>query len=90
MNYGFRLKMNGDLIRYRGLIAVAVGAGVMLGAAGVFLYQQIFGERKRLLLQQDINNLGLSVAEVRRELNALRFVIERYYSVNNSGIYAKF
>lgn len=76
--------MNGDLIRYRGLVAVAVGAGVMIGAAGVFLYQQLFGERKRLLIQQEINNLGLSVAEIRRELNALRFVMERYNSVNNS------
>jgi len=66
------LKMNGDFIRYRGLIAVAVGAGVMIGAASVFLYQQLFGERGRLLLQQDINELGESVAEIRRELNALR------------------
>lgn len=74
----FRLKMNGEFIRYRGLVAVAVGAGVMLGAAGVFLYQQLFGEQKRLLLQQDINNLNLSVTEIRRELNALRLVIERY------------
>lgn len=74
----FRLKMNGELIRYRGLVAVAVGAGVMLGAAGVFLYQQLFGEQKRLLLQQDINKLNLSVSEIRRELNALRLVIDRY------------
>lgn len=64
--------MNGDLVRTRGLIAVAVGAGVIIGAAGVFLYQQLFGERRRLLLQQDIHQLGISVSEIRREMENLR------------------
>ncbi|XP_054280783.1 regulator of microtubule dynamics protein 1-like [Macrosteles quadrilineatus] len=64
--------MNGDFIRYRGLVAVAVGAGVMIGAASVFLYQQLFGERRRLLLQEDISQLGETVAEIRRELDTLR------------------
>uniref|UniRef100_A0A1B6GZ04 Regulator of microtubule dynamics protein 2 n=1 Tax=Cuerna arida TaxID=1464854 RepID=A0A1B6GZ04_9HEMI len=64
--------MDGDFIRYRGLIVIAVGAGVMVGAAGVFLYQQLFGDRRRALLEQDIEDLNLSVAEIRRELTALR------------------
>lgn len=62
----------GDFLRYRGLLTVAVGAGVMIGAAGMFLYHHLFGERRRLLLQQDICQLGLSVAEIRKELDAIR------------------
>jgi len=66
--------MNGDFLRYRGLVAVAVGAGVMIGAASVFLYQQLFGERRRLsqMMQHDIDQLGLSVEEIRKELHDLR------------------
>jgi hypothetical protein len=60
--------MNADFLRYRGLIAVAVGAGVLLGAAGVLLYQQLFAEKRRMLLQRDLARLDMTVAEMRNEL----------------------
>lgn len=61
-----------DFLRYRGLLTVAVGAGVVIGAAGMFIYNHLFGERRRLVIQQDICKLGLSVAEIRKELEAIR------------------
>lgn len=65
--------MSADLLRYRGLLAAAVGAGVVLGAAGVFLYHQLHSERsRRLLLRQELDSLGGTVAEIQRQLEALR------------------
>uniref|UniRef100_A0A1B6DGK8 Regulator of microtubule dynamics protein 1 n=1 Tax=Clastoptera arizonana TaxID=38151 RepID=A0A1B6DGK8_9HEMI len=66
--------MNSDLVRARGLIAVAVGAGVIIGAAGVYIFQQIFGDRRRLILQQDLYQLGLSVSDIRKEMENIRSV----------------
>jgi hypothetical protein len=62
--------MNADIVRYRGLIAVAVGVGVLLGAAGVFLYQQLYAEKRRVLLWRDLARLDMTVAEIRNELDA--------------------
>ncbi|XP_071441981.1 regulator of microtubule dynamics protein 1-like [Hetaerina americana] len=65
--------MNADLLRYRGLLAAAVGAGVVLGAAGVFLYHQLHAERnRRLLMRQELDSLGGTVAEIQRQLESLR------------------
>lgn len=61
-----------DFFRYRGLLTVAVGTGVLIGAAGMFIYHHVFGERRRLILQQDLCQLGISVAEIRKELDTLR------------------
>jgi len=63
--------MNSDILRYRGLIAAAVGAGLMLGAAGVFLYHQLYAEKRRMLLQRDLARLDMTVSEMRIELDAL-------------------
>jgi hypothetical protein len=54
--------MNVEFLR-RGLIAVAVGAGFLLGAAGVFLYHQLYNEKRRL---------DMTVAEMRSEMDSLR------------------
>lgn len=62
--------MNADFLRYRGLIAVAVGVGVLLGAAGVFLYQQLYAEKRRMILRRDLARLDMTVAEIRNELDA--------------------
>lgn len=64
--------MNGNLLRSQGLLAIAVGAGVVIGAAGVFLYEHFFKEKRRLILQKDVTKLGLSVSELKRELQELR------------------
>lgn len=64
--------MNADFLRYRGLLAAAVGAGVVLGAAGIFLYHQLYAEKRRMLLQRDLARLDMTVAEMRSELDALR------------------
>lgn len=64
--------MNGNLLRSQGLLAVAVGAGVVLGAAGVFLYEHLFKEKRRLILQNDVTKLGVSVSELRSELQEIR------------------
>ncbi|PSN49120.1 Regulator of microtubule dynamics protein 3 [Blattella germanica] len=64
--------MNADFLRYRGLLAAAVGAGVVLGAAGIFLYHQLYAEKRRMLLQRDLARLDMTVAEMRNELDALR------------------
>ncbi|XP_066990984.2 regulator of microtubule dynamics protein 2 [Anabrus simplex] len=66
--------MNADFLRYRGLLAAAVGAGVLLGAAGIFLYHQLYAERRRLMLQREVAKLGSTVAELKEELEALRRV----------------
>ncbi|KAG8232995.1 hypothetical protein J437_LFUL013659, partial [Ladona fulva] len=67
------IRMSADLLRYRGLLAAAVGAGVVLGAAGVFLYHQLHSERaRRLLLRQELDTLGGTVAEIQRQLEVLR------------------
>ncbi|KAJ9578255.1 hypothetical protein L9F63_005525, partial [Diploptera punctata] len=66
--------MNADFLRYRGLLAAAVGAGVVLGAAGIFLYHQLYAEKRRMLLQRDLARLDMTVAEMRSELDALRRV----------------
>ncbi|XP_046382381.1 regulator of microtubule dynamics protein 3-like isoform X2 [Ischnura elegans] len=65
--------MNADQLRYRGLLAAALGAGVVIGAAGVLLYHQLrSGRNRRLLMLQDLDSLGSTVAEIQRQLEALR------------------
>ncbi|XP_066903246.1 regulator of microtubule dynamics protein 2 isoform X2 [Halyomorpha halys] len=64
--------MNGNLLRSQGLLAIAVGAGVVIGAAGVFLYEHLFKEKRRLVLQKDVTKLGISISELRKELQELR------------------
>jgi hypothetical protein len=64
------IKMNADIFRYRGLIAVAVGVGVLLGAAGVFLYQEFYAEKRRMLLRRGLTRLDITVAELQNEVDA--------------------
>lgn len=61
-----------EFMRYRGLLAAAVGAGMMLGAAGIFLYHQLYAKRRRMMLQGEITRLGMSVEEIKKELDSLR------------------
>uniref|UniRef100_A0A0A9WHU2 Histidinol-phosphate aminotransferase 1 n=1 Tax=Lygus hesperus TaxID=30085 RepID=A0A0A9WHU2_LYGHE len=64
--------MNSGFLKTPTLLTVAVGAGVMIGAAGVFLYEHLIKEKRRLILQRDVMNLGMSVTELRREVEELR------------------
>uniref|UniRef100_A0A224XIM9 Regulator of microtubule dynamics protein 1 n=1 Tax=Panstrongylus lignarius TaxID=156445 RepID=A0A224XIM9_9HEMI len=64
--------MNGNFLRSQGLLAVAVGAGVVIGATGLFLYEHLFKEKRRLILQQDVSELGICVSQLRRELEEIR------------------
>uniref|UniRef100_T1HCN6 Regulator of microtubule dynamics protein 1 n=1 Tax=Rhodnius prolixus TaxID=13249 RepID=T1HCN6_RHOPR len=64
--------MNGNFLRSQGLLAVAVGAGVVIGATGLFLYEHLFKEKRRLILQQDVTELGMCVSQLRRELEEIR------------------
>ncbi|KAK9506181.1 hypothetical protein O3M35_008162 [Rhynocoris fuscipes] len=64
--------MNGNFLRSQGLLAVAVGAGVVIGATGLFLYEHLFKEKRRLILQQDVTELNLCVSQLRRELEEIR------------------
>ncbi|KAK7792371.1 hypothetical protein R5R35_007724 [Gryllus longicercus] len=61
-----------EFLRYRGLLTAAVGAGVMLGAAGIFLYHQLYAERRRMMLQRELARLDITVTEMRSELDSLR------------------
>lgn len=65
--------MNGNFLRSQGLLAVAVGAGVVIGATGLFLYEHLFKEKRRLILQQDVTELGMCVSQLRRELEEIRY-----------------
>jgi hypothetical protein len=62
--------MSAEFMLYRGLIAVAVGVGAVLGIAGVYLYQELFPERRRMLLQRDSARLDMTVAEIPNEVDA--------------------
>lgn len=62
--------MNASLLK--NMIPIAVGAGVMIGAAGVFLYNQIFRDKRRILLQKEVANLDFCITELKRELEALK------------------
>lgn len=72
--------MNGNLLRSQGLLAIAVGAGVVIGAAGVFLYEHLFKEKRRLILQKDVTKLGISISELKKELQELRYFLFVYIS----------
>lgn len=58
--------MNAEWLRARGVVAAAVGAGILLGAAGILLYQQIVAEKKRL------DRVASSVSLLRREIDHLK------------------
>jgi hypothetical protein len=60
--------MSSDVV-LRGLIAVAVGVGVLMGAAGVFLYEHLFNERG-MIHEQQLAPLDMTVGEVQNELDA--------------------
>jgi hypothetical protein len=56
----------------RAVIAGAVGAVVLVGTAGILLYQQLQADRRRMMLQRDVAQLNLTVAEMQRELDSLQ------------------
>jgi hypothetical protein len=62
--------MNIDVLHR--LISVAFGVGVLLGGAGIVLYHQLYAEKRRLMLQRDLNRLDVTVTEMRNELDSLR------------------
>ncbi|XP_059486709.1 regulator of microtubule dynamics protein 1-like [Neocloeon triangulifer] len=58
--------MNGEWFRTKGVVAAAVGAGILIGAAGILLFQQMMAEKKRL------DKVASSVSLLRRELETLK------------------
>lgn len=66
------MNADGDLFRYRGLVAAILGAGIFIGATGVYVFHHLIQERKRRLLQQHLARLDLSVTEIQQELLSLR------------------
>jgi len=62
-------QMSSEWFRTKGVVAAAVGAGILIGAAGILLFQQMMAEKKRL------DRVASSVSLLRRELDTLkRFV----------------
>lgn len=53
---------------------VMVGAAVVgiIGAAGVFIYEQMYAEKRRAMLVSEVARLDKQVASMRSELEALR------------------
>ncbi|XP_073965273.1 uncharacterized protein [Choristoneura fumiferana] len=51
-----------------------VGAAIvgLVGAAGVFIYEQIYNEKRRTMLMQEMARLDRQVSSMRTELEALR------------------
>lgn len=59
--------------RTRVLLAGVVGVGVVIGTAGVFLYRQLYEERRQVMQHQThIHRLDKTVAEMRAELMELQ------------------
>lgn len=54
------------------VISIALGACAVLGAAGVVLWNYFYESRRRVLLQQEISRLDLTVNQLRAELEAAR------------------
>lgn len=69
--------MNESSIRNKDLVIVALGASV-IGAAGLLFYQQYLTERKRRLIQEEVEHIGSCVREIRRDLDSVKLVVERY------------
>lgn len=44
----------------------------MLGAAGVVLWNHFYETRRRIMLQQEISRLDITVSQLRAELEAAR------------------
>lgn len=53
-------------------VSIALGAFTVLGAAGVVLWNYFYESRRRVLLQQEISRLDLTVNQLRAELEASR------------------
>ncbi|KAM3956250.1 LOW QUALITY PROTEIN: uncharacterized protein ACR2FA_009799 [Aphomia sociella] len=53
---------------------VMVGAAIVgiVGAAGVFIYEQVYAERRRAMLVSEVARLDRQVSSMRTELEALR------------------
>lgn len=54
------------------LFSVAAGVGLLAGTTGVLLYHYVLGRRFVFVLEQDINQLHLSLANLRYEFEALK------------------
>ncbi|KAF9417066.1 hypothetical protein HW555_005764 [Spodoptera exigua] len=51
-----------------------VGAAIVgiVGAAGVFIYEQVYAEKRRAMLVREVQRLDKQVASMRTELESLR------------------
>jgi archaellin len=61
--------MSSEWFRTKGVVAAAVGAGILIGAAGILLFQQMMAEKKRL------DRVASSVSLLRRELDSLKRLV---------------
>lgn len=66
------------------VISIALGACAVLGAAGVVLWNYFYESRRRVLLQQEISRLDLTVNQLRAELEAARLRKSRANSRRSS------
>lgn len=60
-----------NVMVYRGLIAIAMGLGVALGAFGVFIIEK-FVTKRRLAVEHDVHRLATDVNDLRYQLQQLR------------------
>lgn len=67
--------MSSEWFRSKGVVAAAVGAGILIGAAGILLFQQMMAEKKRL------DRVASSVSLLRRELDTLKRLVLFFMSV---------
>ncbi|XP_049839556.1 regulator of microtubule dynamics protein 3-like [Schistocerca gregaria] len=63
--------MVNDAMFYRGLIALAMGLGVALGAVSFFIIEQ-FSTKRRLAVEHDVHRLATDIDDLRYEVQQLR------------------
>ncbi|KAL0809296.1 hypothetical protein ABMA28_011512 [Loxostege sticticalis] len=62
--------MNNNFLSSRALVGAAIVG--LVGAAGVFIYEQIYAEKRRAMLVREVARLDKQVTSMRTELEALR------------------
>ncbi|XP_063836623.1 uncharacterized protein LOC135085753 [Ostrinia nubilalis] len=62
--------MNNNFLSSRAMMGAAIVG--LVGAAGVFIYEQIYAEKRRAMLVREVARLDKQVTSMRSELEALR------------------
>lgn len=65
--------MASNILGQKGAIAaIATGAGVLIGAAGVLLYHQLCKQKAQNEMHEEIVELGNSIEKIQKELESVR------------------